>query len=95
MQKNLFLQKKIYLCMVNFKQKKMIAAAHKFSNVQLELLRIYSTDVSDEVLLQLRDVLSRFFADKASDEMDKLWEERDWSDDTMRDWLNTPKPKKA
>ena len=73
----------------------MIAAAHKFSNVQLELLRIYSTDVSDEVLLQLRDVLSRFFAEKASDEMDKLWEERNWSDDTMRDWLNTPKPKKG
>ena len=73
----------------------MIAAAHKFSNVQLELLRIYSTDVSDDVLLQLREVLSRFFAEKASDEMDKLWEERNWSDDTMRDWLNTPKPKKA
>ena len=85
----------MYLCVVNLKFKKMIAAAHKFSNVQLELLRIYSTDVSDEVLLQLREVLSRFFAEKASDEMDKLWEERNWSDDTMRDWLNTPKPKKG
>jgi hypothetical protein len=73
----------------------MIAATHKFSNVQLELLRLYSSNIPDEVLLEMRDVLSRFFAEKASDEMDKLWDERDWSNDTMREWLNTPKPRKA
>ncbi len=73
----------------------MIAATHKFSNVQLELLRLYSTDISDEMLLEMRDVLSRFFAEKASNEMDKLWDERGWSDATMREWLDTPKPKKA
>jgi hypothetical protein len=73
----------------------MIAATHKFSNVQLELLRLYSSNIPDDVLLEMRDVLSRFFAEKASNEMDKLWDEREWSDDTMREWLNTPKPRKV
>jgi hypothetical protein len=73
----------------------MIAATHKFSNVQLELLRLYSTNIPDDVLLEMRDVLSRFFAERASNEMDKLWDERGWLDDTMREWLNTPKPRKA
>ena len=73
----------------------MIAATHKFSNVQLELLRLYSTNIPDEVLLEMRDVLSRFFAERAANEMDKLWDERGWSDETMREWLNTPKPRKA
>lgn len=54
----------------------MIAATHKFSNVQLELLRLYSTNIPDEVLLEMRDVLSRFFAERAANEMDKLWDER-------------------
>ncbi len=73
----------------------MIAATHKFSNVQLELLRLYSNNVSDETLLEIRDVLSRFFAEKASNEMDKLWNERGWSNETMQEWLSTPKPKKV
>ena len=73
----------------------MIAATHKFSNVQLELLRLYSTNIPDEVLLEMRDVLSRFFAERAANEMDKLWDERGWSDETMREWLNTPKPRRT
>jgi len=38
--------------------------------------------------LKLETYLSQYFAKKASDEMDRLWEENNWSDKTMEDWSN-------
>ncbi len=59
----------------------------KLSNLQLELLKIFSFNVSEEQLDDIKKMLSQYFAEKASDEMDKLWEERGWNNDTMDKWL--------
>lgn len=56
------------------------------SNLQLELLKVFSFDLSEEQLLEIRDMLSRYFADKATEEMDQLWEEKGWSADTIKKW---------
>ncbi len=32
-------------------------------------------------------MLSSYFADKASDEMDKLWDKKGWTNETMDEWL--------
>ena len=69
----------------------MLAVAQKFSNVQQELLKLYRTDVPDEVLIEIKELLSRFFAERAMDGMDKLWDEQGWSNETMDKWLNSPK----
>jgi hypothetical protein len=58
------------------------------SNLQIELLQLYSQNVSEEDLIAIRRLLARYFADRASDEMDKLWEEEGWTNDTMDDWLS-------
>ncbi len=58
------------------------------SNVQLELLKMFSRDLSEQDLLNLRRLLARFLAEKASDELDQLWDERGWSDETMDSWLS-------
>jgi len=58
------------------------------SNLQIELLQLYSQNVSEEDLIAIKRLLARFFADRASDEMDKLWEEEGWTNDTMDDWLS-------
>jgi len=63
-----------------------MAAAKKLTNLQLELLKLFSYELQDKQLIEIRDLLSNYFADKASDEMDKLWEENNWSDKTMEDW---------
>ena len=73
---------------------KMIATNLKMTNVQQELLKIYRTNVPDDVLLEMQEVLSRFFAERAMNGMDKLWDERGWTADTMEEWLNAPKKKK-
>lgn len=60
----------------------------KLTNLQRELLKVFSYELSDEQLLEIRDLLSRYFAEKATEEMDRLWEERGWTDETMREWAN-------
>ena len=58
------------------------------TNLQLELLKLFSIELPDSQLIEIRDLLSQYFAKKASDEMDRLWEENNWSDKTMEDWSN-------
>lgn len=41
-----------------------------FSNLQLELLKLYANGISDEQLLEIKWLLGKYFADKASDAMD-------------------------
>jgi hypothetical protein len=57
------------------------------TNAQLELLKMFSHDLSDSDLLVLRRSLAKFFADQASDEMDKIWEESGLSNEQMDIWL--------
>ncbi len=57
------------------------------TNLQIELLKIYSFDVNEKQLLEIRDILSKYFAEQATEEMDRLWEERGWTDNTMEEWL--------
>jgi hypothetical protein len=43
--------------------------AQKLSNVQLEILKMYSTDLSFSELLELKQELATFFAKKAIQEV--------------------------
>ncbi len=65
----------------------MTKQSKPLTNLQLELLKIYSFGITDEQLLEVKDVLSRYFADKATEEMDRLWDEKGWTNDTMDEWL--------
>lgn len=58
------------------------------SNVQEELLKLYSQNLSPEDLDELKKVLGKYFADKASKEADKIWDEKKFSNETMDAWLN-------
>ena len=57
------------------------------TNLQLELIKMFSLDLTEEQLLDVKKLLSGYFADRASDEMDRLWEENNWSNETMDNWL--------
>ena len=58
------------------------------SNLQLELLRLYGNDVSDETLREVKSILANYFADKATDAMDKVWEEKNLTAQDMVNWTN-------
>ena len=59
------------------------------SNGQLELMKMFTHELSDKDLVQLKRMLAKFFADRASDEMDRLWETEGWSNTTMKSWLGS------
>ena len=61
---------------------------NKLSNLQLELLKIFSSNLPDEQLLEIKELLSNYFAQKATAEMDRLWDERGWSNEIMQEWLH-------
>ena len=58
------------------------------SNLQLELLRLYGNNVSDETLSEVKSILAKYFADKATDAMDKVWEENNLTEQDMINWTN-------
>ena len=58
------------------------------SNLQLELLRLYGNDVSDETLTEIKGLLARYFADKASNAMDQLWLDQKIDPADMTGWAN-------
>ncbi len=60
----------------------------KLTNLQLELLKIFSFNLPEEQLLEIKQLLVQYFAQKVDDEMDRLWEERGWTAETMREWAN-------
>ena len=58
------------------------------SNLQQELLKLFSSNVEDADLLHIKRYLARYFADKAIDEADKIWNEKKYTNETMNQWLN-------
>ncbi len=58
------------------------------SNLQLELLRLYGNGVSEESLREIKTILAKYFADKATDAMDNIWSEKGLTEQTMIDWTN-------
>jgi len=61
---------------------------HALSNVQMELIKLYSTNLNDNELLELKNILMQHFSRKAINEADSLWEKKGMSAQTMDDWLN-------
>jgi hypothetical protein len=61
---------------------------HALTNVQMELIKLYSTNLNDNELLELKNILVQHFSRKAINEADSLWKEKEMSAQTMDDWLN-------
>ena len=65
----------------------MLVQEKPLSNLQLELLKIYSNGIPDEQLKEIRKILVDYFFEKATSEADRLWDEKGWTNDTMEGWL--------
>ncbi len=58
------------------------------TDLQLELLKLYSTEVTAEELREVRRLLGRYFGQKASQDADRVWDERGLTDEDMDAWLH-------
>jgi hypothetical protein len=73
------------------KIKAMTAISKPLSNIQMELLKLYSMNIDDKDLLHFKNYLAQFFMQKAIDEADKVWDEKGYSDELMDEWVNSEK----
>lgn len=56
------------------------------SNVQIELLKLFSKNVPDKQLHDIKMLMAKYFAEQATQAMDKVWDENKLSDDDMKKW---------
>jgi hypothetical protein len=63
-----------------------MSAAKPLTNLQMQLLKSFNFEVPESQLEEIKVLLGNYFASKATDEMDRLWEENGWSDETMTQW---------
>ena len=59
------------------------------SNVQLEMLKLFTSDIPEEHLAELKKVMANFLLEKARDKADKLWDEKGYSDEMLNKLLNS------
>jgi len=60
------------------------------SNAQVELLKLFSTKLSENELTELKELLANFYAQKSIQSADKVWEENKLTQNNMDSWLNDP-----
>lgn len=58
------------------------------SNIQKELLKLYSTNLSKKELMEIKSLLGKHFARKAVSKADETWDKKNYSDNKMDEWLN-------
>jgi hypothetical protein len=47
---------------------------------QLELLRMFSHKVDDNNWVEIKELIAAYFAKKAIEEANRVWEEQNWDD---------------
>lgn len=61
---------------------------YPLTNVQIELMKLFSTNLSEKDMIELRNLLSRFYAEKAIAKADQIWDSKGFSDEDMEKWLD-------
>ena len=65
-----------------------------FTNVQLELLKTFSHQLSESDLIDLKHTIALFFSKKLINQADNIWKEKDWNDELVDEML-TKKMRKS
>ena len=58
----------------------------KFTKAQLDILKMFSTDMPDDEWEEVRDLISKYFLLKARNSIDTLFEEKGWGEEKINEW---------
>ena len=67
----------------------MRTSEQSLTNLQLELLKLFTFNVNERDLKEIKKLLSNYFAKKATSSADKAWNEKGWSDKDVEKLLNS------
>lgn len=65
------------------------ATRQPFSNLQLELLKTFSHQLEDSELIEVRKLLASFFAKRAVEQANNVWDQKGWTDADVDRMLTT------
>lgn len=63
--------------------------SQKLSNTQIEIVKAFRHELTEEDLKRFRKQIAIFFAEILMDEADKVWEDRGWNEEKIQEMLNT------
>lgn len=56
---------------------------------QLEILKLFSRDIDENDLIEIKRLIVAYLANKVSDMADQVWDDKNWTNDDMHDLLKT------
>ncbi len=59
------------------------------NQTQIEILKLFTRDLSEHDLLEIKRLIVRYLADQVTQKVDAIWEEKGWTDEDMQRMLNT------
>lgn len=63
----------------------MSNSSQSLSNLQHELLKLFSMDVDENYLKAIKSLIANYFAQKAISEADRVWEEKKFTFEDLQD----------
>lgn len=64
------------------------------SNAQLEILKAFSYNLSNQELVEFKETIANYFAKRAIEAANKAWDEKKWTDADVDEMLTTKMRKK-
>lgn len=64
----------------------MMESTRKLTNLQLEILKIFRFDISDDQVKEIRSLLAAYFSEKVTSEVDALFESNKWGEEKIEEW---------
>ena len=61
----------------------------KLNAVQLHLLELFSGEMTDQQLSDIKGLLKSYYAKRVDEGMGQLWEEKGWGAKTVEQWEKT------
>ena len=60
----------------------------QLTDIQRELIDWFDLEMTDEELQELNRIFTRYYADKITTAVDKVFEERGWGQEKIKEWQN-------
>ncbi len=62
---------------------------YPLSNIQLELLQLFSRDLEERDIIEIKQLIVNYLSSKLNKQTTKVWDEKNLTDDDMDRLLNT------
>lgn len=59
------------------------------TNLQLELVKLFAKEVPEEDLKNIKFLIANYFAEKAMDKADEVWDDKGWTAEDAERMLQT------